>query len=176
MRNTSVRRASLAAVTALVLLVVAAITESDALVASQAEDVQVQNLFSSPVLKPLPPDTSVSLFRLTLQPGATHDVDLPGPVICYVESGSLAVREPRSGSPQVLLYSGPEKSPPPLGSDKRDSVLPPGYAVLVEDGTLGLIRNPGNDPAVVLLLHLVPENLAEGEMVAAEATSVPTSP
>jgi hypothetical protein len=171
MRSLSGRRAALTAFAALLLLVATAITRTDLIVASQSEDVQIEKVFGTPVLNPLPPDTSISLWRLTLQPGASYDVVYPGPVISYVESGSLAVQEPRSGSPQVLLYSGPETSPPPLGADRRDSVLPPGYAVLAENGAIGPIRNPGSEPTVVLLVHLVPQNLGEGETATAEAHS-----
>lgn len=172
MRHRRSKPASVAALLA-VVAVASVLAQGRLRSAAQPEDVGVEQLFNTPPIAQLPPDTSVSLSRVTLQPGGSRNVRGAGPVVYYVETGSLALREPRDDSPQVLMYSGPAGTPPPLGSDGRDAVLPPGYAVLVEDGVLGPIRNPGDGPLVLLALGFVPEHLEQGESTTARATAVP---
>lgn len=140
---------------------------------AQDNQASVETLFGTPPLMSIPPDTSVTLHRITYRPGEALELDYPGPIMLYVERGELAVPESVSGKPIVLLYSGPDTSPPPVRSDNGEQVLPPGYAVLVESGRLGMTRNAGAEPTSALAVFLIPERTEEMATAVEEATEGP---
>ncbi len=140
---------------------------------AQSEEAQIEALFGTPPLDSIPPDTSVVLNRISYDPGEVLDLDYPGPIMLFVESGELAIPDTAAGQPIVLLYSGPDTSPPPIRADNGEQVLLPGYAALVESGQLGTTRNPSAEPTVALAVFLIPERTAEMEMTVEEATAAP---
>lgn len=166
------RRLAAAVAACLGLVTVVAIAGDPLLLARQSQDFEVQSVFDTPVLRDLPPEMSLAVSRLTLQPGATFDFDYPGPVAVYVESGSLALPESRTLAPNVLTYSGPLPAPR-LKSDNGDVVLPPGYAVFAEDGAVAPLRNLGADLTHLLVLNVIPHNPWDYEVATGDATAVP---
>jgi hypothetical protein len=166
------RLAAAVVVACLGLATAGAIDRDPLLLARQSQDFEVQPVFDTPILHDLPPEMSLAVSRLTLRPGATFDFAYPGPVAVYVESGSLALQESRTLAPNVLTYSGPLPAPR-LKSDKRDVVLPPGYAVFAEDGAVAPIRNPGTEQTLLLVLNVIPHHPGDYEVATSEATAVP---
>lgn len=140
---------------------------------SKAELVVVEELFSTPSLSSLLPNTSVSLKRLVFEPGASQEATFPGPVVYHVVDGLITVREPRRGGAHILLDSSSVASSPPDQSGRGDMVLSQGYAVLAENGNLGSVQNRGVEPATVLAVLLIPEHPEQGASQVSEATAVP---
>jgi hypothetical protein len=134
--------------------------------------VQVEALVGTPSLPVLPPDTSLTVQRITYQPGATSELAYPGPVLYYVESGLLAVPFSPGGG-RAILDAGDEPPRPRPSGTGGEVVLTAGQAILANSGDLGPTRNPGDEPAVVLAVLLVPEALDEGEADTKVLTAVP---
>lgn len=118
-------------------------------------DVAIEPLAGIPFLPALTTGASVSLDRITFPPDSSLQTGYIGPVVYYVEHGILELRyEP--GDPEGLGFSGIGGS---LTTTPEGFVqLPPGASVVAPDGNLGLTRNAGNEPAVVLAAFVVPED------------------
>lgn len=142
---------------------------------SQAETVAAEELFSTPPLASLVPNTSLSVQRVVFEPGVRQEATYPGPVVSHVLDGLLTVREPRRGGAHIPLDPGSAASSPPDHAGRGEMVLSQGYALLAENGNLGSVQNRGVEPAAVsaVLLIPIPEHPEQGASRVSEATAVP---
>jgi hypothetical protein len=132
----------------------------------------IEKLAETPPLPPFTASTTASMQRLIYEPGATLDLDFPGPALYYVERGSLSFHF--DGERLSIVY-------PPEGRNSgrveifedAESRVTIGYAVYAADGALGATLNSGDAPLVVLALLLAPQpSDAEVGVDTTEATAV----
>lgn len=142
----------------------------------QDEGVSIQRLAATPPL-PLWSDVpiSVSLQRITYETGTDYHAQFAGPVLLYVEAGSLSIVY--TGEPLTLM-SGPEvTATQAVGSNlaRGDEIrLAHGESVLFPDGDTGMTRNNGQDQLVVLAMLIVPEvGSSQVEATAVDASDAP---
>jgi hypothetical protein len=102
----------------------------------------------------LPEGSAVGLARLTFEKGESFAADYAGPVVFYVDDGTVAI-EPSVVETNSLTWNGPAVTPPRLRNNSEGwTLLTEGYAVVAEDGKLGEVRNGGPHDAVVLALSV----------------------
>ncbi|HET8522093.1 MAG TPA: nuclear transport factor 2 family protein, partial [Thermomicrobiales bacterium] len=112
---------------------------------------------SQPLLRPtsvIPPDSSISLGlrRLTLAPGMTTTGALPpGSAQMIVASGIALLRQDAARSPNGIPAT-------PTRAASGMSVIAAGQSAILNMGTTTLLRNIGDEPLVVLILTLSPND------------------
>jgi len=140
--------------------------EMDPTAPTTREGVVVEPLAGTP---PLPFGSATmlaDLARYTFQPTATHEFRYAEPLLLYVEAGTMLLEGVGTDvsilSPVREDHSGSEKrsaarqvgEAPAAGSDVTVTVGGSAYA---GDGNLGLARNRGAEPLVLLVLFFTAE-------------------
>lgn len=136
------------------------------------EGIQIEALAAAPDLPFRPSETSAFLMRYTYAPGAQLEVPYTGPVLAYVESGTLSLE--RIGSRVSILYpadiiDGQQErgriakrqvgEAAPVGGKAE---VGSGGSVYAETGELGPTRNASSDPLILLIVQFVSESPSEG--------------
>jgi quercetin dioxygenase-like cupin family protein len=153
---------------------------------AKAEGVVWQPLARITVEKLPPAPVFIALTRVTYDTGAAQpSQSRPGPVLEYVESGRMEL-EARGGL--TVLRGRPDTAGQPETIDQGTPVtLGPGDSVFIAGGTGTSARNPGEEPADVLIAEIgsvddkgqapaypVVQGLATQPLASAVATAVPT--
>lgn len=133
------------------------------------EGVTFESLASTPPLPLGPPPTSAEMQRITFEPGATLALPYHGPVLYYVERGTLGL----DLDGRQLTFTGVGQGEPFGVQEGREIQLSVGQAVYAEDGDLGPVRNAGSEPLVILALVMVPEPAGVGESETVEEVAIP---
>ena len=162
----------MAALLGAVLVVGATIGNATAFPGRQAlteipEGIRIENLAAAPDL-PFPlREIGASLDRYTYAPGAQLEVPYVGPVLIYVESGTLSldgvgnqvdivyppdvVEQPLTGEPIAESQVGEA----PLVGERAEVGM--GGSVYAATGDVGPTRNGGDEPLVLLVVLFVSE-------------------
>ena len=154
--------------------------------------VSVERLASTLAGQTVPARSGVTLDRYTYQLGASVALNFTGPVLLYVERGTLQIE--RAGI-LLTLTSGPFPSPNPgapggpAGNVARQhrplapgaaATLNPGDSLSATDGNVGATRNAGDGPLVLTVLLVSPDPIpaptATATAVAADAGCLAPSP
>jgi hypothetical protein len=131
------------------------------------EGIRIEALASAPELPFGPGDTTAVLFRYSYAPGASLEVPYVGPVLVYVESGTLTLDA--VGEDVELLYAENVVENPlsgePISRSQVGEVNPVGGRATLEAGgsayasagDLGLTRNAATGELVLLVVQFVSE-------------------
>lgn len=130
-------------------------------------------------------DTSAGLARYTYGPGARLEISYPGPILAYVETGTLAldavglavsVRQPQQVTVEATPGGGQsvsirqEAGAPVAGASAEVAT---GGSIYAPDGALGPTRNPGDEPLVLLVVSFVTQPTTGVMSATAMATTGP---
>src|ERR671911_2404063 len=120
--------------------------------AGAAAPVTLEMLASAPAADA--PGMLQVLFRLTLAPGAVVPAHVhPGQLVVSVESGTLGYTV--LGEGQSLRAAAGTPTAAEVIAPDTEATFGPGEWFVYEAGTVHMDRNPGNEPAVVLITGLV---------------------
>jgi quercetin dioxygenase-like cupin family protein len=156
---------------------------------SQAEEAAWQPLARFSVEKLPPAPMFVALTRVTYDTGAVQpSQSRPGPVVEYVETGRI---ELEATGPVAVLRGPPDTAKRQETIDQGTPVtLSPGDSIFIAGGTGTSARNPGEEPANVLVTEIgqaedkgqapatpvAVKGIATQSLASAVATAVPTDP
>ncbi len=133
------------------------------------EGITFESLASTTPLPFGPPPTSAEMQRITFEPGVTLALRYQGPVLYYVERGTLGL----DLDGRQLVFTGVGQGEPFGVQEGQEIQLSVGQAVYAEDGDLGPVRNARSEPLVILALVIVPEPAGVGESETAEDVAIP---
>ncbi len=133
-----------------------------------AQSAVIEDLIAAELDELPPPPAFVRLVRITVQPGAsvpTHSH--PGPEFALLESGTLAV----SGAGELAVVRA--KGGAERAAADTSLVLSVGDRIAFPAGVAFTFANPGNDPASLLTLIVLPAGA--GRPAGAEVMATPTT-
>jgi hypothetical protein len=177
------RRVAVAALLGAMLVVGAALADATAFPGRQAvtaipEGIRIETLAAALDLPFRPRETVAVLQRYTYAPGAQLDLPYVGPVLMYVESGTLSldgvgnqvdivyppdvVEQPLTGETIAESQVGEA----PLVGEQAEVGM--GGSVYAATGEIGPTRNGGDEPLVLLVVVFVSEPRPDVTKVAEE--------
>jgi hypothetical protein len=129
------------------------------------------NLTETPPLPEVPSGATAVLRRITLAPGATLDVTYHGPVLYYVEQGTLGV-DMKNRRLAIVQSCGANDCGTRI--NERRGEIQTGLGVYAADGDLGPTRNVGDQDLIVTALLIVPQPSGSAiDQGGGNATAVP---
>jgi hypothetical protein len=157
------------------MLIVIAVVVSGALAGPLAAQVEMDGVTIEDLAQTLPlpvteAPTTATLQRIVMVPGATLERDYHGPVLFYVERGTLLVDPDRHRL--AIIQSGDDSGRVDRGIGRGK--IPAGYGIYSVDGSPGRMQNSGDEELVMLAVLFVPQpSGAEVDSGGGAATSVP---
>ncbi len=145
--------------------------------------VTVEELTNSPPLPFRPRDTTAMLARYTFEPDGLVNYPYPGPILVYVESGTLtlegvgpsvSILHPPREIVRATTDAGPEVAVEQIGESPAEgdaAEIAAGGSAYSADGALGTMRNVTDAPLVLLVVAF-----ATYESESGEATAVAEDP
>ena len=133
-------------------------------IANPLSGVAVERLTDTPPLPFRPRETTAALARYTFEPDGRVEHPYPGPVLVYVESGTLTIEgvaaffsilNPRTEIVRGTSEPGEEASFEQIGEappEGADAEIPAGGSAYAADGVLGVMRNAADAPLVLLVV------------------------
>ena len=138
----------------------------------ETRSVTVERLAATPPLPFALEPTTASLERIVVAPGASSETAFNGPVLLYVEEGTLKVDWDRHRL--AIVQTGDQIAI--RGEQKiRKGTIPAGYGVYSADGKPGPLLNVGDTNLKMLAVLFVPQPLYESEGETMSATAGPPS-
>jgi hypothetical protein len=134
--------------------------------------VTVERLAATPPLPFAPEPTTATLEQIVIAPGASSETVFSGPVLLYIEEGTLMVDWDRHRL--GIVQTGDQKAI--RGEPKiRKGTIPAGFGVYSADGKPGPLLNAGDTNLKMLAVLFVPQPLYESEAETISATAEPPS-
>lgn len=101
------------------------------------------------------PGTMIEVMaRITYAPGASFDFHVPGPILFYIEQGTLTVQLNQGHVGLVTPGRIPIAHSGTAARGIEPVTVPAGQGIYADDGYIGATRNNGPTPAVVLTTYL----------------------
>jgi hypothetical protein len=130
-----------------------------------AEGVTFDRLAETLPFPPATDPTTVSLNRITIEPHSVLDMRFLGPVILYIEQGTLNVDLEQHHL--AISYSGDHADA--ARQRFRRGNIPQGYGVYSADGDTGPLRNNTEELVILLAVFVVPQPAGNSETLSATA-------
>lgn len=138
----------------------------------ESRSVTVERLATTPPLPFAIEPTTATLERIVIAPGADSETTFAGPVLLYVEEGTLKVDWDRHRL--GIVQTGDQVSI--RGEQKlRKGTIPAGFGVYSADGNPGPLANSGDTNLKLLAVLFVPQQLDQGDAITMSATAGPTA-
>jgi hypothetical protein len=135
----------------------------------ESRAVTVEHLASTLPLPFAPEPTTAGLERIAVAPGASLDFVFAGPVLFYIEQGTLHVDTERHQL--AIVQTGDQKMI--RGDQKvRRGTIPAGFGVYSADGNPGAMQNVGDENLIMLAVLFVPQPTDDEGAETYEATAV----
>lgn len=135
----------------------------------ETQEVAIEDLAFTPPLPFASEPTTVSLERIVVAPNASMDETFSGPVLFYIEQGTLNVNVERN---RVAIVQTDDQKQTRSDQKVRGGNIPAGYGVYSADGNPGRLQNVGSDDLVLLAVLFVPQPMDAGQAVVVSATAV----
>lgn len=138
----------------------------------QSRSVTVERLATTPPLPFALEPTTATLERIVIAPGADSETTFAGPVLLYVEEGTLHVDWDRHRL--AIVQTGDQAAI--RGEQRiRKGTIPAGFGVYSADGNPGPLANSGEMNLRLLAVLFVPQPNDEGDAITMSATAGPSA-
>lgn len=101
------------------------------------------------------------MVRITYASGAVFAFHAPGPILYYIEQGTLTIQL-NPGHTAIVLHDGSSGHSSFTFHGNQPITLSAGQGIYADDGYIGATRNAGQTAVVVLATYLVPQVLVRG--------------
>lgn len=138
----------------------------------ESRSVTVERLATTPPLPFAIEPTTATLERIVIAPGADSETSFAGPVLLYVEEGTLQVDWDRHRL--GIVQTGDQVAI--RGEQKlRKGTVPAGFGVYSADGNPGPLVNGGDSNLKLLAVLFVPQPIDEEDGFTMSATAGPAA-
>lgn len=138
----------------------------------ESRSVTVERLASTPPLPFATEPTTATLERIVIAPGADSETTFAGPVLLYVEEGTLLVDWDRH---RLAIVQTGDQVAIRGEQEIRKGVIPAGFGIYSADGNPGPLANSGETNLKLLAVLFVPQPIDEGDEITMSATAGPSA-